>query len=176
MKTETQILSALQKEGPLSVLQLSQKIGLTKAAIRYQLGHLLNRGAIYPVSSSNQSGAGRPSTRFKLNASPNPRLLKLLIQVLSNELLERNEENQNIEKSAESIALGLLATGDSTGNSKAVRINRQVENLRLLGFVIHWEVTQSGPAIFFETEPLSAVIPNANLVSAILTALTARIT
>jgi predicted ArsR family transcriptional regulator len=171
MKTSSQILFLLQKRGSLTVLELSQSLGLTKAAVRYQLNQLLRHDLISINNASAPTAAGRPAARYSVIVLPNQSLTRRLLEVFTGDVMKCMPTGTEIEQVAETIASALLSSGEIKNVSKSARISLQLANLSQQGFQVHWEVRQEGPLVIIESEPLSAVLPNETLVAAVLEAI-----
>jgi predicted ArsR family transcriptional regulator len=169
--TSDRILTSLRKSGPQSILSLSKSLGLTKAAIRYQIRQLLVKGFIIANREKMERGLGRPAVRYAYNPTHEPELAKLLINTL---IQGMDREDQKIL--AEKFTLNLLPANIAEGTPKATRINQRIEVLAKLGFIVHWEARANGPAVTIELEPISLLISDTEIVEIILKSLEKEIT
>ncbi len=170
INTSSRILGFLENHGASTVNQISQALDLTKADIRHHIKILLHENIIERSSKPYQNGPGRPAAMFGLRVNPSPALLQNLLSSLSEWMSQTHIVDQEKKMLAKYIAVKLVPQFDVAG-PPSIRISTLIQQLRPLGFNIHWEASPKGPYIKIKQEPISSVLPDAELSSLILSSL-----
>jgi predicted ArsR family transcriptional regulator len=131
--------------------------------IHYHIRKLLADGSIIVGEIQPANGQGRPARRFELVETPP---LSLTRAVMSLFLSSPDHSSTGIITQAEHIASRILdccPSAKDTALSPVVRLNRIVEELRTLGFVLTWQAGNKGPLIQLHHEPISLLIEDRDL-------------
>lgn len=180
MNTSERIKNYLENNHTATVNQLSQKLGLTRAAIHYQICLLQEQGSVEVMPDKFQNGAGKPARQYKLTNSPAVNLSATLIALFIEALTDLSNLYQIEYNLSSVISDGILHSvaenADIAGLSPTIKLNRLIDKLSMMGIKIRWQAGIDGPLLEIEHENLSSLITDRVLVQNTLNKLIRKLT
>lgn len=150
--TSILITNYLLDNPPTSVKELSEKLNLTKADIRYHIKKLLNSGVITPTHFEPGLTRGRPAAKFTLVEDNLPNNLLEIIHTF----FEIHDDDPTIF----SILGNALADKMEIPSDKNLlnKLNRILPKLNARNYKSRWETHSTGPVIFFYNCPYRVLL------------------
>ena len=154
--TRERILVYLQENRVVSVQQLSQAWGLTRADIRYHLNELVEEGLLELVTAPTRPvRRGRPQQTYRLAASHAPDNYPSLCSALLThafQSLTEPDRLQLLDDLAAQIAGPVQPLERGTQ-----RFNQAISILNQRGYRARWEASAAGPRIWLRNCPYAAI-------------------
>ena len=152
--TSSLITNFLQDNPPTTVKELSVKLNLTKADIRYHINKLIKSNIVKSVVSESTSNRGRPAARFTLVKSNLPgNLLEILTA-----FFEIHHNDPDLFANLGHVMADKMKINTET--NLLIRLNKLMPKLNDRGYSARWETHLSGPVIFFQFCPYQVILEN----------------
>lgn len=153
--TREDILDTLKTSGPLSVYDLSLKLNLTVADIRYHITNLFKEKRIEKEPPA-VGLAGRPAARYKIPLTDYPDNLAFFISAL---LEIRPLDVQDMKRLANYF---VNSSRSDQETSMIGRLNDLINKTRRFHYNPRWEVHSKGPTVIFDNCPYREIIGKSN--------------
>ncbi len=160
--TSQEILTLLSSNPLLTVKEISQRLNLTKADIRYHISRLEAEGQIKSASAQPkqvQTKPGRPAKVFTVSDQVYPDNIKELMQTWFSLSGLKPETLQT----AAQLMVNNFAISDTLLHSVFQTMNHIITELNHRHYNARWEIKPHGPVIYFliaHTKALSHKILN----------------
>ncbi len=131
-ETRARIVRLLVRE-PLTVDALSERLGLTRNAVRSQMALLLREGVVEP--RGERKGTRRPAAIYGIRSGGDV-LLSRAYPILAAQMvraLRRELPPRSVEQVMRAAGKGLAGSAARTGDTKEERMRDALEFLRVLG-------------------------------------------
>lgn len=152
--TSLLITNFMQENPPTTVKELSEKLNLTKADIRYHIKKLIKSNTVKSISSESSLSRGRPAARFILVES---NLTGNLLELL-NGFFEIHHNDPDLY-----LILGKIIADKmqiSPEKNLLIQLNNLLPKLNERSYKARWETHLSGPVIFFHNCPYRMILDN----------------
>jgi predicted ArsR family transcriptional regulator len=160
LSTRERILEYLKEYRTVSVVSLSQSLGLTRADIRYHLNALVDEGLVEraPRDTTQAAARGRPVQQYRLVTSSDPGNLAELCHALIRSFLDPLPQ---AERSLAMQKLALILSGENSPPANITqRLNQAISYLNQHHYRARWEAHRQGPRILLRNCPYAAVLPS----------------
>lgn len=152
--TTEEFITLLQNNPPLSVTEISKLLNLTKADIRYQIGILSKMDKIKILPPENSSKPGRPAHRYTLANHGYPdNLIDILLA-----FIQYHQDDSNLINELASIISSQFNEEIKTAPSLIQKINLVLEDLNRRAYQARWEISNTGPVIYFSNCPYKRIL------------------
>lgn len=147
-----QIYHYVESNGLVTITQISQHLGLTKADIRHHTNALIQAGRVKSAGQIPIQSAGRPAALFEIIPSLNPLLVERLLEGYSALLKKKEIPDEEINGA---LVSSLLADFHPQGSPTAC-LNQAIVYLKEMGIQAKWEAGAEGPNITLADSPLTS--------------------
>ncbi len=152
--TSLMITNFLQENPPTTVKELSEKLNLTKADIRYHIKKLIKSNTVKSISSESSVSRGRPAARFTLVESNLPmNLLEILYG-----FFEIHHNDPDLFSILGKTIVDKMQI--SPEKNLLIQLNNLLPKLNERNYKARWETHLSGPVIFFQNCPYRMILDN----------------
>ena len=151
--TSELIINHLLYHTPQTVAELSRKLMLTKADIRYQLNRLIQVGRVRSISTDEKNKRGRPAAKFTVEANLYPNNLEEIVEAFL--YLNRNNQNAIFILISEYLASKFDIPLD---RHLIVQLNELIPKLNYQNYRARWETHIDGPLLFFHNCPYRTLL------------------
>ncbi|NTV35614.1 MAG: winged helix-turn-helix transcriptional regulator [Anaerolineaceae bacterium] len=151
--TRLLIMELIETYPGLTSEEISQKLNLTQAGIRYHLSHLLKTGAIH-TPGVKIDGRGRPTRIFHISNKTNDLGLNNLTGIILNLL-----NTFKLEDPMKLVA-SFFPLPDFSNLPASTRLRISMQILENYHYRPAWEATREGPKVSLQRCPYSAILQN----------------
>ena len=154
--TLNEILMLITKAGPISAAQISSRMNLTPADIRYHLSRLVQLKLIHRLPADHTQLPGRPATRYVTisgNATLAENPLFLALMKMLPEMLTGAASNQFSSTISSVFNLASLK-----GLGRVQRILAVVELFSRMGYEANWEARPNTPLFILNHCPYLSLL------------------
>jgi len=157
--TRDQILESLRLSPNSSVEELSRKLNLTRADIRYHLKALVRDGLVTQMSLVPRPAGnprGRPAKTYQLSAAARADSLAYLAHILLTIIKKADSETIELH----TLADHLFPAPDLNAfeSHLSQRLNAVIQLVNQRPYQARWEAHGAGPQVFFHNCPFAAII------------------
>lgn len=151
LSTENELISLLSENNPMTILDISNELRLTKADIRYQIKKLLLEKIVIEVIP-DKGLPGRPAKRYTINPNYYPDNFDSLLHAFYTLV---SDKSKLIDELSNHFANLVQKNED---NSTLQNINSLVSFFSRMKYDSRWETQYQGPTLYFKNCPYRKII------------------
>jgi predicted ArsR family transcriptional regulator len=147
----------LANRQPMTILELSKQLNLTKADIRYHLKKLIKLKIVYAqepetVPPTCTQIRGRPARKYFVNSSTLPNNYTELLKIF---LSQSDNPGATFAQLGDALLTDLQS---NPGTTLIQKINELVKELNYRGYNARWETHPGGPTLMIENCPYRSLL------------------
>lgn len=155
--TVLEILKLLRANPPLTIAEISQRLNLTKANIRYHIARLSDNGQIKTFTQSSKQAKnrpGRPAKVFTVSDQVYPDNINELMQIWFS---LSGLESETLQAAAQLLAK-YFSVEVSQQQSIFQTMNLIITELNRRHYAARWEIKSDGPVLYFHNCPYKSLV------------------